>query len=422
MRWITRSHVHVDRVACPWLITRFIDSDAEFLFAPKSAVMAVADREGAIPFDAPGAALNHEGDLCSFDVIIRNYGLTDRALLRLAQIVNAADTDRLDNDPLAAGLGSHRRRLQPALSRRHPEHRAPVRGLRCALRLVPPGNGQRKTAELTTLQRATAARKRLVPLPCRRTPPSRCRAESCTFSVCSAAPSPCSGMVVLVGMGERMAERFLPVYLLALGGGAMSIGLMSGLDNLLSALYSFPGGYLSDRIGTKRALLVFNLIAMAGFVIVIVFPVWQAVIVGSVLFISWSSISLPATVGLIARVLPVGKAHHGGQHAFAGQPHPHGARPAAGRPVHRGLGRTRRRARGLRGRPGVRRHGHLSAAEIHRWAGQEQHVGRAFGDTARRRCGRSGGRCARRSKTCWSPISWCASASRSRMRLWSSGA
>ena len=115
------------------------------------------------------------------------------------------------------------------------------------------------------------------------------------------------GMVVLVGMGERMAERFLPVYLLALGGGAMSIGLMSGLDNLLSALYSFPGGYLSDRIGTKRALLVFNLIAMAGFVIVIVFPIWQAVIVGSVFFISWSSISLPATVGLIARVLPVAK-------------------------------------------------------------------------------------------------------------------
>ncbi|MBP1776878.1 MAG: hypothetical protein H6Q86_2888 [candidate division NC10 bacterium] len=115
------------------------------------------------------------------------------------------------------------------------------------------------------------------------------------------------GMVVLVGMGERMAERFLPVYLIALGGGAMSIGLMSGLDNLLSALYSFPGGYLSDRIGTKRALLVFNLIAMAGFVIVIVFPIWQAVIVGSVFFISWSSISLPATMGLIARVLPAAK-------------------------------------------------------------------------------------------------------------------
>jgi MFS family permease len=114
-------------------------------------------------------------------------------------------------------------------------------------------------------------------------------------------------MVVLVGMGERMSERFLPVYLMALGGGAISIGLLNGLDNLLSALYSFPGGYLSDRIGTKRALLVFNFIAMAGFLIVIVVPAWQAVIVGSVLFISWSSISLPATMGLIARVLPAGK-------------------------------------------------------------------------------------------------------------------
>lgn len=71
-------------------------------------------------------------------------------------------------------------------------------------------------------------------------------------------------MVILVGMGERMAERFLPIYLIALGGGAISIGLLNGLDNLLSALYAFPGGYLSDRMGTKNALLVFNIIAMFG--------------------------------------------------------------------------------------------------------------------------------------------------------------
>ena len=115
------------------------------------------------------------------------------------------------------------------------------------------------------------------------------------------------GMVVLVGMGERMSERFLPVYMMALGGGAISIGILNGLDNLLSALYSFPGGYLSDRLGTKRALLVFNLVAMAGFLVVILVPAWQAVISGSVLFISWSSISLPATMGLISRVLPSGK-------------------------------------------------------------------------------------------------------------------
>jgi MFS family permease len=115
------------------------------------------------------------------------------------------------------------------------------------------------------------------------------------------------GMVVLVGMGERMSERFLPIYMMALGGGAISIGILSGLDNLLSALYSFPGGYLSDRIGPKRALLVFNLVAIAGFLIVILIPAWQAVIAGSILFISWSSVSLPATMGLISRVLPAGK-------------------------------------------------------------------------------------------------------------------
>jgi MFS family permease len=114
-------------------------------------------------------------------------------------------------------------------------------------------------------------------------------------------------MVILVGMGERMAERFLPIYLIALGGGAISIGALNGLDNLLSALYSFPGGYLSDRIGTKRALLVFNIGAMFGFCVVILIPAWQAVLVGAVFFLSWSAISLPATMSLIARVLPMKK-------------------------------------------------------------------------------------------------------------------
>ncbi|MBW2265874.1 MAG: chromate resistance protein [Deltaproteobacteria bacterium] len=104
MKWITRSHVHVDRVACPWLITRFIDSDAEFLFVPKSKVMEVAEKEGAIPFDTPGAELHHRDEMCTFDVFIKDYELTDKALLRMAKVVNAADTDRLDNDPIAAGL------------------------------------------------------------------------------------------------------------------------------------------------------------------------------------------------------------------------------------------------------------------------------------------------------------------------------
>ncbi|MFY9705970.1 MAG: MFS transporter [Desulfobacterales bacterium] len=114
-------------------------------------------------------------------------------------------------------------------------------------------------------------------------------------------------MVVLVGMGERMAERFLPIYIMALGGGALAIGMLQAMDNLLSALYSFPGGYLSDRIGTKRSLLVFNLVAMAGFALVILIPAWQAVLAGAVLFISWSAISLPATMSLIYKVLPRNK-------------------------------------------------------------------------------------------------------------------
>jgi hypothetical protein len=104
MKWITRSHVHVDRVACPWLITRFIDSDAEFLFVPKSKVMEIAEKEGAIAFDTPGAELHHREDLCTFDVIIKDYELTDKALLRMARIINAADTNRLDADRLAAGF------------------------------------------------------------------------------------------------------------------------------------------------------------------------------------------------------------------------------------------------------------------------------------------------------------------------------
>ena len=104
MKWMTRSHVHVDRVACPWLISRFIDSDAEFLFAPKTQVLERAAKEGAIAFDTPGAELHHEGDLCTFDVIIRKFGLTDPALLRMARVINAADTNRLDKDPLAAGF------------------------------------------------------------------------------------------------------------------------------------------------------------------------------------------------------------------------------------------------------------------------------------------------------------------------------
>ena len=105
MKWITRSHVHVDRVACPWLITRFIDSEAEFLFVPKSQIHKVAQEIGAIPFDAPDVELGHHEGRCSFESILLKYDLKDAGLLRMAKIVHAADVAKdIDSDPLARGL------------------------------------------------------------------------------------------------------------------------------------------------------------------------------------------------------------------------------------------------------------------------------------------------------------------------------
>ena len=105
MLWITRSHVHVDRIACPWLITRFVDNEAEFLFVPASQVEKVAKENDAIPFDIPGVELGHVEGRCSFESIILKYGLKEPGLLRLAKIVHAADVDEeLAADPIAAGL------------------------------------------------------------------------------------------------------------------------------------------------------------------------------------------------------------------------------------------------------------------------------------------------------------------------------
>lgn len=108
MKWVTRERAKVDRIACPWLITRFVDPEAEFLFVPKDEVMATAKREGAVPFDAPGAELTHwrEGgaEFVSFDAVIRRYRLTDPALLELARIVRGADADIADPPPESAGL------------------------------------------------------------------------------------------------------------------------------------------------------------------------------------------------------------------------------------------------------------------------------------------------------------------------------
>jgi len=105
MKWLTRSHVHVDRVACPWLILRFVDNEAEFLFVPKRQVDSVAAETGAIPFDAPGVELGHHAGRCSFESILLKYGLTDPGLVRLAKIVHAADVaEDIDTDPIARGL------------------------------------------------------------------------------------------------------------------------------------------------------------------------------------------------------------------------------------------------------------------------------------------------------------------------------
>ena len=104
MKWITRARPKIDRIASPWLITRFIDNDPEFLFAPASDVRRLAGELGATPYDVDGVELSHDGPLCTFDVLLRKYGLTEPALGEIAVIVRGADTDRLDLAPQAAGL------------------------------------------------------------------------------------------------------------------------------------------------------------------------------------------------------------------------------------------------------------------------------------------------------------------------------
>jgi MFS family permease len=118
-------------------------------------------------------------------------------------------------------------------------------------------------------------------------------------------------MVILVGMGEKMAERFLPLYLLALGGSAWSVGFLNAMDNLLSALYSFPGGYIADTLGHKRSLQLFTSVAIFGYLLVVLIPSWQAVLVGSIFFISWTAVSLPAIMSLVAKVVPKDKRSFG---------------------------------------------------------------------------------------------------------------
>lgn len=105
MKWVTRSHVHVDRIACPWLISRFVDSEAEFIFVSKHQVEQVVKEMRAIPYDIPNVELGHKDGKCSFESIVEKYGLTDPALLRLAKIVHAADIETdFHTDEMAPGL------------------------------------------------------------------------------------------------------------------------------------------------------------------------------------------------------------------------------------------------------------------------------------------------------------------------------
>ena len=104
MKWVTRERPKIDRIACPWLVTRFIDREPEFLFVPAGRVMEVAKETGATPYDVPDVELSHVGELCSFDAFLSRYGLMDAALAQLAVIVRGADTGRPDLAPQSPGL------------------------------------------------------------------------------------------------------------------------------------------------------------------------------------------------------------------------------------------------------------------------------------------------------------------------------
>ncbi len=104
MKWVTRQYVHVDRTACPWLIRKFVDPEAEFVFVPVEKIEEVVKKENAIPYDSPNVELTHHGEKCSFDAIVEKYKISDPAVLELAKIVRAADTDKLSSVPEAAGL------------------------------------------------------------------------------------------------------------------------------------------------------------------------------------------------------------------------------------------------------------------------------------------------------------------------------
>ncbi len=117
MKWITRERPKIDRIACPWLIRKFVDPEAEFLYVPKELVFEKAKELDAIAYDLPGAEYTHEGKYCTFDYIVRKHQIQDPAVLKLAHIVRAADTDTFENSAEAAGLWA----ISAGLSYNHPD-------------------------------------------------------------------------------------------------------------------------------------------------------------------------------------------------------------------------------------------------------------------------------------------------------------
>ena len=117
MKWVTRERPKIDRIACPWLISRFIDREPEFLYVPATEVLNVARSTGAVPYDVPGVEMGHVGELCSFDAFLAKHRLDDAALHKLAAIVRGADTARLDLTPQSPGLYA----ISVGLSRNFPD-------------------------------------------------------------------------------------------------------------------------------------------------------------------------------------------------------------------------------------------------------------------------------------------------------------
>jgi hypothetical protein len=117
MKWVTREHPKIDRIACPWLISRFIDREPEFMYVPAADVLTVAEATGAVPYDVPGVEMGHVGELCSFDAFLAKHRLDEPALHKLATIVRGADTSRLDLTPQSPGLYA----ISVGLSRNFPD-------------------------------------------------------------------------------------------------------------------------------------------------------------------------------------------------------------------------------------------------------------------------------------------------------------